>query len=145
MGSSQRGGLPPPPYLVPTAPPIEDEVPGAEGADGTDKGVRLGGATGGAPKAEAMDSDDERHAAAPWWGSGPNFGTARVRTRSQKAKDATRDDEKEMAQIGTYPSRDYPGPGGVQAIYRPWSSELRAIVNEMPKMCEDPQKFQREL
>ena len=38
-----------------------------------------------------------------------------------------------------------PGAGGVQAIYRPWGTELRAIANDMPKVREDLQKFQREL
>jgi len=53
-------------------------------------------------------------------------------------------EDDEMALVGTFPLRDYPGATGVQAIYRPWGSELRAIANEMSKMREDQQKFQRD-
>ena len=127
------------------APPLEDEEPGAEGEDGKGQEVHQRGATGGVQKEDITESVERKPAATQRQERAPLGDRVRVQTRSRKATVEAAREYDEEAPIGTFPLRDYPGAGGVQAIYRPWGSELRAIANEMPKVREDPQKFQREL
>jgi len=49
----------PPLAFALSAPPVEDQVPGAVGADSPDQSVSLEGAIGGVTKVEVSDSDGE--------------------------------------------------------------------------------------
>ena len=121
---------------VPIAQPLEDEEAGeTEGDDATGQGEARRGARG-VIKKEAETQHREKV---------PIANKGKMQTRSKKITSETAKDEEYEALIGAFPLRDYPGARDVQAIYRPWGSELRAIVNEMSKMGENPKKFQREL
>ena len=106
------------PDIVPTAPPREDEEPGAEGDDGTGQEEHQKGATGGVPKVEITESVERKPAVTQRQERAPLGDRVGVQTRSRKATvEAAREDDE--APLGTFPLRDYPGAGGVQEIYRP--------------------------
>ena len=125
-----------PECTVPIAQPLQDEeADETEGDDATGQGEARWGARG-VIKKEAETQPREKV---------PLGDKVGVQTRSRKVTLETAKEENEEALIGAFTLRDYPETRDVQAIYRPWGSELRTIANDMPKVREDPKKIQREL
>ena len=117
-----------PECTVPIAQPLEDEEAGeTEGDDATGQEEARQGARG-VIKKERKEAETQRREKVPLANKG------RMQTRSKRITSETAKDEEDEALVGAFPLRDYPGARDVQAIYRPWGSELRAIVNEMPKI-----------